>query len=77
MLPVCSTNEESHIDLSTGVSGFFLDFALLHHDRQGRFVLAVETDGDRHHRSERPAIETVSARNTWNGSAGSFTDLVQ
>jgi len=60
-----------------GVSGFFLDIALLHHDRQGRFVLAVETDGDRYHRSERPATETVSAGNTWNGSAGSFTDLVQ
>ncbi|MFH9350846.1 AAA domain-containing protein [Kitasatospora sp. NPDC017646] len=38
-----------------GVSGYRIDFALAHPERPGQMLLAVETDGDRYHR-------TVSAR---------------
>jgi very-short-patch-repair endonuclease len=34
-----------------GVSGYRIDFALIHPDQPGRMVLAVEADGDSYHRS--------------------------
>lgn len=34
-----------------GVSGYRIDFALIHPDHPGRMVLAVEADGDSYHRS--------------------------
>jgi very-short-patch-repair endonuclease len=34
-----------------GVSGYRIDFALIHPDQPGRMVLAVEADGDRYHNS--------------------------
>ncbi|WP_143677032.1 AAA domain-containing protein [Kitasatospora sp. GP30] len=36
-----------------GVSGYRIDFALAHPDRPGQMLLAVETDGDRYHRTAR------------------------
>jgi very-short-patch-repair endonuclease len=34
-----------------GVSGYRIDFALIHPDQPGRMILAVEADGDSYHRS--------------------------
>ncbi|WP_282204761.1 AAA domain-containing protein [Kitasatospora fiedleri] len=34
-----------------GVSGYRIDFALAHPERPGQMLLAVETDGDRYHRT--------------------------
>ncbi|MFJ5278680.1 AAA domain-containing protein [Streptomyces parvulus] len=50
---VLTALEIAHVPVTPqwGVSGYRLDFALGHPDRPGHMILAVETDGDRYHRT--------------------------